>query len=53
MVTKELSVKVVLFTAVEVCPTPRCARRRETFYNPLRNTCLAKEFEAGPALQFV
>jgi hypothetical protein len=26
------TVEVVLFIAVEVCPTPGCARRRETFY---------------------
>jgi hypothetical protein len=31
MVAKELSVEVILFIAVEVCPTQGCARRRETF----------------------
>jgi hypothetical protein len=31
MVAKELSVKMVLFMAAEVCLTQGCARRRETF----------------------
>jgi hypothetical protein len=32
MVAKISRVEVVLFMAVEVCPTPGCARRRESFY---------------------
>jgi hypothetical protein len=32
IVTKELSIKMVLFMAAEMCPTQGCARRRETFY---------------------
>jgi hypothetical protein len=36
IVAKELSVKMVLFMAAEVCPTQGCARRRETFYQDSR-----------------
>jgi hypothetical protein len=36
------TVEVVLFIAVEVCPTQGCARRRETFY-ATRSLCSCEE----------